>query len=90
MGKVTVGTKGTIKIKMDSPDDVYFDTKDPHVSLEGRSGEIIARHVDLYSVDSYVGDSKAPYFKDAIYWVRDHKQELIDMYNNKAPYFIND
>ncbi len=90
MGKVIVGKKGTIKIKMDTPDDVYFDAKDPHVSLEGKSGEIIARHVDLYSVDNYVGDSKTPYFKEAMYWIRSHKSELIKMYEDKSPYLIDD
>jgi hypothetical protein len=90
MGKITVGKKGTIKIKMDTPDSFSFDAKDPHVSLEGKSGEIIASHIDLYSVDSFVGDSKIPYFKESMYWIRYHKDELIKMYKNKSPYYIDD
>ena len=47
MAKITVGVVGTIKIKMDTPDDIYFDAKEPHVSLEGRGGEIIVNHLYL-------------------------------------------
>lgn len=87
MGKFTVGKKGTIKIKMDTPDDVYYDAKDPHVSFE-QNGTVTLRHLDLYSVDGVVGSDREE--KAAVYWVREHKQDLINMYKAGKPYFIDD
>lgn len=73
MGKMTVGMVGTIKIKMDTPDDVYFDAKKPHVSFE-RRGNVILNHLSLDEVDNLVGrDSEE---KEAIYWVRENKDKL--------------
>ena len=86
MGKCTVGEVGKLKIKMDTPDDDYFDTKDPHVSIEGAG--IYVNHIDLYSIDNSVGAGDRA-LKAAIYWIRDNKDELIKMYKNKAPYRIN-
>lgn len=85
MGKFTVGFVGNVKIKMDTPDDVYFDAKDPHVSIEGPG--IYLNHVDLYSIDNIVGTGDRE-LQGAIRWIRDNKSELIKMYENKAPYRI--
>lgn len=82
MGKKTVKEIGTIKIKMDTKDDVYFDAKEPHISFE-RNGRIILKHLTLSEVDNVVGND--PDEKKAIYWVRENKSYLIDEYikNNR-------
>ena len=90
MGKVTVGVVGTIKVKMDTPDDIYYDAKDPHVSLEGRGGEVIVNHLYLSTIDNTVGDNSYPYFKEAVKWVRKHRWKLEDMYKAGNPYRIYD
>ncbi len=77
MAKITVGQVGTIKIKMDTKDDVYYDAKEPHVSFV-RKGTTILDHLLLSEVCNLVGrDSEE---KDAIYWVREHREELIKQY----------
>lgn len=73
MGKITVHVEGTIKVKMDTKDDVYYDAKDPHVSLE-RNGRVILNHLSLDSVDNIVGRDSDE--KKAIYWIRDNKDML--------------
>lgn len=82
MGKLTVQQIGTIKIKMDTKDDIYYDAKDPHVSLE-RNGYVIINHLPLSEIDNLVG--RDPDEKKAIYWIRDHKQYLEELYyhNNR-------
>lgn len=82
MGKITVHIEGTIKIKMDTKDDVYYDAKDPHVSLE-RNGSVILNHLSLDRVDDIVGRDSDE--KKAIYWIRDNKDMLEKMYldNNR-------
>ncbi len=77
MGKVTVGTVGQIKIKMDVKDSVYGDKKDPHISME-RKGAVILNHIYLSEVDRLVGNDKET--KEAIYWLRDNKEKLKKMY----------
>lgn len=80
---MTVATIGTIKIKMDIKDDVYFDAKDPHVSFE-ENGSIIVDHVPLSKVDNLVGTGNSN-LKKAIQYVRDNKDDIIKQYleNNR-------
>lgn len=82
MGKITVHQEGSVKIKMDTKDDVYFDAKDPHVSFE-QDGRVTIRHLSLSEVDDIVGRDADE--KKAIYWVRDNKKRLERMYyeNNR-------
>lgn len=78
MGKITVATIGTIKIKMDTKDDVYFDAKDPHVSFE-RKGNVILDHVLLSEVDNIVGTGDSE-LQDAIRYVRKNKEDIKKQY----------
>lgn len=80
MGKITVHQIGSIKIKMDTKDDTYFDAKDPHVSFE-QNNHATVNHLSLADVDNFVG--RDPDEKKAIYWVRDRKSYLIDLYYNQ-------
>lgn len=89
MGKFLVGVVNNVKIKMDTPDDIYYDAKDPHVSLEGPGGEIYVRHLDLYSINDTVGTGSSN-VREAIYWVRKKQDKLIAMYIAKKPYRIYD
>lgn len=77
MGKITVHTIGTIQIKMDTKDDVYFDAKEPHVSFV-RKGQVILNHLLLSEVCDLVGRDREE--KDAIYWVRDNRKYLEELY----------
>lgn len=80
MGKITVHQVGNIKIKMDTKDDVYFDAKDPHVSFE-ENGRVTIKHLSLAEVDGMVGRDSDE--KKAIYWVRDNKRYLEDLYEKQ-------
>ena len=80
MGKITVHQVGNIKIKMDTKDDVYFDAKDPHVSFE-ENGRVTIKHLSLSEVDGMVGRDSDE--KKAIYWVRDNKRYLEDLYEKQ-------
>ncbi len=77
MGKKTIHQEGSIKIKIDTKDDVYFDAKDPHVSFE-KNGRVIINHLLLTEVDNLVGRDSDE--KKAIYWVRDNKKRIEEMY----------
>lgn len=78
MGKITVATIGTIKIKMDTKDSVYFDAKDPHVSFE-ENDSIIVDHIPLSEVDNLVGTGNSN-LKKAIHYLRDNKDDIIRQY----------
>lgn len=83
MGKMTVHTVGTIQIKIDVKDDVYYDAKDPHVSFV-RKGTVILNHVLLDEVDNIVGTGDSELQK-AISYVRDNKDYIRKLYlqNNR-------
>lgn len=83
MGKITIATIGTIKIKMDTKDDVYFDAKEPHVSFE-RNGSVIVNHVLLSEVDNLTGTGDSD-LQDAIRYVRKNKEDIKNQYlkNNR-------
>ena len=81
MGKVTVAEVGTIKIKMDVKDDVYYDAKDPHVSFV-RNGRELVRHCNLDQVDDLVGTGDSD-LQEAIRYVRQHKEELKKRYQQE-------
>ena len=85
MGKVTVHKIGQIKVKMDTPDDVYYDAKDPHVSFE-RDGSVILNHFYLATANDYVGRDSDE--KKAIYWVRKYQEDLEDMYKKGNPKYL--
>lgn len=78
MGKKTVATVGTIQIKIDTKDEDYRDMKEPHVSFV-RNGVVLVNHLMLSEVDHLVGRDSDE--KKAIYWVREKKEKLIEMYN---------
>lgn len=78
MGKITVETIGTIKIKMDVRDDVYYDAKDPHISFV-RRGDTVVEHCYLSQVDNVVGTGDSDLQK-AIRYCRDNKEHLINLY----------
>lgn len=83
MGKITIQTFGTIQVKMDTKDDVYFDAKDPHVSFV-RHGRDTVRHCYLSEVDNLVGTGDSD-LQDAIRYVRKNKNYLEELYysNNR-------
>lgn len=63
---------------MDTKDDIYYDAKDPPVSFE-QNGRVTIRHLSLSEADRLV--CRDPDEKKAIYWVRDHRSDLEDLYN---------
>lgn len=77
MGKITIHQEGSVKIKMDTKDDIYYDAKDPHVSFE-QNGRVTIKHLSLSEVDSLVGRNADE--KKAIYWVREKKNDLEKQY----------
>lgn len=79
MGKILIQTIGTIQIKMDTKDDVYFDAKEPHVSFV-RHGQEIMPHVMLSEIDNLVGTGDSD-LQAAIHYVRKNKTELKNLYN---------
>ncbi len=79
MGKITLFTKGNIKVKMDTKDDFSYDTKPPHVSFE-EHGRVTHPHIYLSQVDDLVGTT--PDEKEAIYELRAHKEEYIKKYQD--------
>lgn len=83
MGKVTIQTVGTIQIKMDVADDVYFDAKEPHISFV-RKGTVIVNHVLLSEIDNLVGTGDSD-LQEAIRYVRKNKSAIINEYlkNNR-------
>lgn len=83
MGKMTVETIGTIQIKIDTKDDIYYDAKDPHVSFI-RKGTVIHNHILLDEVDDIVGTGDSD-LQDAIRYVRKNKEYIKKLYyeNNR-------
>lgn len=75
----TVYRTGYVSVKIDKKSTDSYDRKRPHVVIEGKNGKIIFEHLFLDRCDDYVGFDSST--KDAIYWVREHKEKLIEQYN---------
>lgn len=69
---------GNLIIKMDIGSTDSCDAKRPHVSFVVNGRERYA-HIYLDQVDDLVGNDSSE--KEAIYWLRDNKKELIEKYN---------
>ena len=78
MGKETINTFGSLKIKMDKKDTNSRDKKPPHVSFVVNNSET-KPHVYFDKLNEVVGNDKDE--KAAIYWLRDNKSKLIEQYN---------
>lgn len=81
MGKTTIKTFGTVKVKMDVRDDVYFDAKDAHVSFE-QNGQVIINHIMLKDVDRICVTGMGSDVKEALQYVVRNKEKLIEQYSN--------
>lgn len=78
MGKKVVAVFGNLVIKMDAGSTDSHDRKPPHVSFVENGWEKYD-HIYLDDVDDLAGNDRNE--KDAIYWLRKHKKELIAEYN---------
>lgn len=82
MGKVLIERIGTVKIKMDTKDDVYFDAKDAHVSFE-QNGKVVFNHIMLNEVDRLCVTGMGSDMKEALKYVVRNKDKLIERYKKE-------
>lgn len=73
-------TFGNLEVRMDVKSTDSCDAKPPHVYFMV-NGKVTQPHIYLSEVDSIVGNDRDE--KDAIYWLREHKYELIKKYNGE-------
>ena len=78
MAKEVLSRFGNLEIKMDKGSTDSRDAKKPHVSFVVNGREKFA-HVYLDEVDNLVGNDSDE--KEAIYWLRSKKSDLIKKYN---------
>ena len=71
-------TFGNLEVRMDVKSTDSYDAKPPHVYFMV-NGKITQPHIYLSEVDNIVGNDRDE--KEAIYWLRDNKDRLIDKYN---------
>jgi len=78
MAKESIKYFGNLEIKMDTGSTDSYDKKPPHVSFVV-NGRVTIPHVYLDKINDIVGNNKDE--KDAIYWLRENKSDLINKYN---------
>lgn len=73
-------TFGNLEVRMDIKSTDSYDAKPPHVYFMV-NGKVTQPHIFLSEVDNIVGNDRDE--KDAIYWLRENKYDLIRKYNGE-------